>query len=165
MLGLSALSASFSTPSRWLQRVRKVRFLLVAATNRPFRSLIHEGNRLEGALMAADERDLVRRCQRGEAGAFEQFCAYGDLIYRFSYRLCGQAADAEDLTQEVVLAAYEGLGRFAGRSSLRTWLYGIALNQWKHLRGPLHRESVPLEEIDTAVTTSDPALGRMSSSH
>jgi RNA polymerase sigma-70 factor (ECF subfamily) len=112
--------------------------------------------------MATDERDLVRRCQRGEAGAFEQLCAqHGDLIYRFCYRLCGHVADAEDLTQEVIVAAYQGLDRFAGRSSLRTWLYRIALNRWKHFRGSQQWERVPLEEAVAAITTPDPALGKI----
>jgi RNA polymerase sigma-70 factor, ECF subfamily len=112
--------------------------------------------------MALDERDLVRRCQRAEAGAFEQLCAqHAGPLYRFCYRLCGHVADAEDLTQEVVVAAFQGLDRFAGRSSVRTWLCQIALNRWKHLRGRHSLERVPLEVAVTALMDPDPAPGRI----
>ena len=59
---------------------------------------------------------------------------YGDRIYRFCYRLSGSASDAEDLTQDVFLAAYLGAGRFEGRASVQTWLYKIALNCWHQSR-------------------------------
>jgi RNA polymerase sigma-70 factor (TIGR02960 family) len=42
------------------------------------------------------------------------------------YRMLGSVDDADDLLQETLLAAWRGLGAFAGRSSLRTWLYRIA---------------------------------------
>jgi len=59
---------------------------------------------------------------------------YGDRIYRFCYRLSANAAEAEDLAQEVFLAAYLGAGRFEGRASVQTWLYKIALNCWHQSR-------------------------------
>jgi RNA polymerase sigma-70 factor, ECF subfamily len=112
--------------------------------------------------MPIDERELVRRCQRGEAGAFEQLCVqHAASIYRFCYRLCGHVADAEDLTQEVVIAAYQGLDRFAGRSALRTWLYQIALNRWKHLRTSHPLERLTLEEAAASLMTPDPAPGKI----
>lgn len=60
---------------------------------------------------------------------------YAPGVYRFCLRLtAGRTADAEDLTQEVLLAAYQGLPRFAGRSAIRTWLYRIAVFRWRTLR-------------------------------
>lgn len=45
------------------------------------------------------------------------------------YRMVGTLADADDLVQETLLAAWRGLDAFAGRASLRTWLYRIATNR------------------------------------
>ena len=56
------------------------------------------------------------------------YAEHGPRIYRFCLRLCGNVSDAEDLTQDVFLAAFQGRARFEGRSSVQTWLYKIALN-------------------------------------
>src|SRR6201986_3509456 len=51
------------------------------------------------------------------------------------YRILGSAADAEDMLQETMMAAWRGLHRFEGRASLRTWLHAIATNKClNHLR-------------------------------
>lgn len=86
--------------------------------------------------MQSDERERWERFRRGEPGAFDDLYAeYGPRIYRFSLRLCaGSVADAEDLTQEVFVAALRSLHWFEGRSSLSTYLYRIAVYQWRQMR-------------------------------
>jgi RNA polymerase sigma-70 factor, ECF subfamily len=107
--------------------------------------------------MTMDGRDPMRQFPSGTSGSFEALYAeYGDRIYRFCYRLCGHTADAEDLTQEVFLAAYQSLPRFAGRSSVATWLYRIALYRWRRLHGARRPETVPLDE-ELAAVSPDPA--------
>ncbi len=110
--------------------------------------------------MSSEDRELIDRFRRGEPGSFEAlYAGYGTRVYRFCYRLCGQAADAEDLTQEVFLAAFQGLDRFAGRSSLATWLYRVALFRWRRLHGGQQPESVSLDEApEVAATAPDPAF-------
>ena len=61
--------------------------------------------------------------------------AYGDLVgphrptlHAHCYRMLGSLEDADDALQESLLRAWRGLGRFEGRSSVRTWLYRIATN-------------------------------------
>lgn len=88
-----------------------------------------------------------------KASRFEKlYSEYGEQIYRFCFRLSGRAADAEDLTQEVFLAAYQGLDHFAGRSSLATWLYRIALYRWQRLRTQWQPDTATL---DDALTVAD----------
>ena len=80
---------------------------------------------------------------------------HGQRIYRFCLRLCGSVSDAEDLTQEVFLAAFQGQQRFEGRSSTQTWLYKIALNCWRHsCRAP----RLALAAMDEDAAQSGPTL-------
>ncbi|MBU9722190.1 MULTISPECIES: RNA polymerase sigma factor [Bacillaceae] len=53
---------------------------------------------------------------------------YSDAIFRFVLLHTGDSQHAEDITQEVFIRAYKGLGQFEGRSSYKTWLYTIARN-------------------------------------
>ena len=51
---------------------------------------------------------------------------HGDRIYRMGLRVCGNAADAEDLVQETFINAYRGWDAFRGEAKPTTWLYTIA---------------------------------------
>jgi len=92
--------------------------------------------------MSHDERERLERFRRGEPGAFDDLYAeYGRRVYRFCLRLCGGAtADAEDLTQDVFVAAYRNLHRFEGRSTVSTYLYKIAYYRWRQVRSAGVRE-------------------------
>lgn len=80
--------------------------------------------------------DRSDRHEQQQRRRFDRLCdEHGAGVYRFCLRLCdGRAADAEDLAQEALVAAFTGLPRFAGRSSLKTWLYRIVLYQWRRTR-------------------------------
>ncbi len=87
---------------------------------------------------------------RPDTGSFTEFYRqHGDRIYRFCFRLSGSAADAEDLTQEVFLAAFLGRERFGGRASVQTWLYKIAWNCWRNSRRRPSVETAILEDAAT----------------
>lgn len=58
---------------------------------------------------------------------------YGGQLYSLGLRFCGDAHDAEDLVQEVLLSAYRAWDSFEGRSSRRTWLYTIATRACQRL--------------------------------
>jgi RNA polymerase sigma-70 factor (ECF subfamily) len=64
-----------------------------------------------------------------EAAEFERALRLHRVEIRLHcYRMLGSLEDAEDVTQEAMLRVWRGRGRFAGRSSLRTWIYRIATN-------------------------------------
>ena len=76
------------------------------------------------------EAALIERCRRGELGAFEEiYRAHAGKLYGLILRMVGNAADAEDLLQDVFLSAHRKLAGFRGESALGTWLYRLATNQ------------------------------------
>jgi RNA polymerase sigma-70 factor (ECF subfamily) len=90
---------------------------------------------------------LVQRILSGDKAAGEQFVIeHYEAIFRFLRNLTGNKEDAEDLTQQTFLRAWEALPSFRGDSSLSTWLHSIAYREYIHwLRS--RREFVPLDEI------------------
>ncbi|WOP19985.1 RNA polymerase subunit sigma-70 [Raineyella sp. LH-20] len=70
---------------------------------------------------------LLDRARAGDEDAFRDLTApHRRELAAHCYRILGSVPDADDAVQETMLAAWKGLGGFAGRSSLRTWLYTIA---------------------------------------
>jgi RNA polymerase sigma-70 factor (TIGR02960 family) len=74
--------------------------------------------------------DLIVRAREGDEQAFGQLLEpYQHELQVHCYRILGSAQDAEDAMQETLLAAWQALGGFEQRSSLRTWLYRIATSR------------------------------------
>ena len=72
----------------------------------------------------------LSRARAGDEQAFQQLIdPYRRELQVHCYRILGSVQDAEDMLQETMLAAWAGLEKFEGRSSLRTWLYRIATNR------------------------------------
>jgi RNA polymerase sigma-70 factor (TIGR02960 family) len=70
------------------------------------------------------------RAQAGDADAFRDLTEpHRRELQLHCYRILGSLADAEDMLQETLIAAWRGLGQFQGRASLRAWLYRIATNR------------------------------------
>jgi RNA polymerase sigma-70 factor (ECF subfamily) len=62
---------------------------------------------------------------RERPGPSSWLTEHGDYLYRYAYVRLRDRTAAEELVQETLVAALEGLARFEGRSSIRTWLTGI----------------------------------------
>jgi RNA polymerase sigma-70 factor, ECF subfamily len=77
-----------------------------------------------------DWSQIVRRCIDGDSGAWaEMVRTHQKRVYGLCYRFTGNAADAEDLTQDVFLKIYSNLGSFdAARGSLPVWIATMTRN-------------------------------------
>jgi RNA polymerase sigma-70 factor (TIGR02960 family) len=105
------------------------------------------------------ERTLSR-ARAGDEEAFRELIEpYRGELQLHCYRILGSVQDAEDLLQETLLAAWRGLESFAGRSSLRAWLYRIAtnrcLNALRH-KGRRPREVAAIAEPPRPTRRSEP---------
>lgn len=77
-------------------------------------------------------------------------------LFNLLFRLTGDYHAAQDLTQDVWLAAYRDYGNFQGRSQAFTWLYRIAVNRFKRYhRSRRLRSWLGLEEVSEAAASED----------
>lgn len=72
---------------------------------------------------------LVRLARNGDFSAFEKlFERHRTMVFRFCYQMVPIRDDAEDMTQEVFVRAYQNLGRYRDEAKFTTWLLRIATN-------------------------------------
>src|SRR5213594_3220232 len=77
-----------------------------------------------------DERKLVKQAKAGDMGAYDELVKlYQERIYATIYHMTANHEDANDLTQETFIKAFQALKSFKGDSSFFTWVYRIAVNK------------------------------------
>jgi RNA polymerase sigma-70 factor, ECF subfamily len=108
--------------------------------------------------------ELAKRCRDGDGAAFEElYRQHAGRLFNLAWRMAGSTDAAEDLLQEIFLAAHRKLHGFRGESSLGTWLYRLAVNQClDHLRGRHAKMSRATESLDRDDATELAATGRVS---
>jgi len=90
------------------------------------------------------DEELLEAVKRDDPGAFDAFVdRYGRRLMAFGLRMCGHHEDAEDVFQETLLKAYQGLKDLREPKALRTWLYRVAANACRMKR----RKEKPSREI------------------
>lgn len=86
--------------------------------------------------------DLIARVRAGDGDAFRELTEpYRQELLVHCYRMLGSFQDAEDALQDALLGAWQGIDRFEGRASVRTWLYRIVTNRCLNARRSASRRS------------------------
>jgi len=79
--------------------------------------------------IAREDFALVKKVKSGDKNAFcELVEKYKERVYFVAYRMTSNHADADDLSQEAFIKAYQSIGSFREKSSFFTWLYRITIN-------------------------------------
>lgn len=100
-------------------------------------------------LDSAQEREIVLRCQKGDADAMGTLIIqYQHWVYNIAYGILGHHQDAEDIAQDAFLSAWENIGKFQFRSRFSTWLYRIVKNKCLNHIDQYQRRKTDPTEID-----------------
>ena len=109
------------------------------------------------------DRELAEKFQSGDRSAFDVLVRrHQKGVWRVVRRYLKRDADAADVTQQVFVRAFKGLGAFRGAATVRSWLYRIAINcalSW--LRD--HRREEPTEIAEDSLTAMPIAHARIAS--
>lgn len=107
---------------------------------------------------APSEQELIAGLRAGDEGAFASLVdSYHSSFVRLAQHYVPSRAVAEEVAQETWLAVIEGIGRFEGRSSLKTWLFRILVNRAR-TRGERERRTTPLSSLGPAGDEAGPVV-------
>jgi len=99
---------------------------------------------------SSSSEDLLRRIKQNEPGAFEHFAhVFGDRIFAFGMRVCGDREDAQDVAQDTLLQAFRSLKTLKEPRAIRSWLYRVASNAclMKRRKSSGAKRELSLEEL------------------
>ncbi len=115
------------------------------------------------------EADLLARCRRGEAAAWDElfdrhYAAAGRFVFQLGHDFSRE--DVEEICQEVFLSVIRNLDNFRGGSQFQTWLFRIAANKARDYRERLHAAkrgggqttvSLQAEDAETGLSLDPPS--------
>jgi RNA polymerase sigma-70 factor (ECF subfamily) len=115
---------------------------------------------LAGAIgMRAEESAIVAELKAGSEDAYAWLIGeFHQPVYSLVYRMVSDPADAPDTTQEVFLKVFRGMKHFHGESSLKTWIYRIALHEASNRRRWWFRHKSRETSIEPLENTASPSL-------
>ena len=100
---------------------------------------------------ASDDAALIARLRAGDDAAFmELMDRYGGALLRLASLYVDDRGAAEDVVQETWLGVFQGIDRFEGRSSLKTWLFTILTNRAKR-RGTRDSRTTAFSNFASAI--------------
>jgi len=115
--------------------------------------------------MAEEDVALVSAVRAGNQEAFDRLLSrYQASVYNVVYRIVGNPQDAADTVQEVFLKVYRGLDKFQGNSSLKTWIFRIAVHEGCNYKRWWRRHAQRESSLETPLGPGDrsreaPTLG------
>jgi RNA polymerase sigma-70 factor (ECF subfamily) len=106
--------------------------------------------------------DLLARARAGDGDAFRELTEpHRRELQVHCYRMLGSLQDAEDAFQDSLLAAWQGIGSFEGRASLRTWLYRITTNRCLNARRSVSRRPAKAWDVPNVELPEPTRLGEV----
>ena len=118
------------------------------------------GNLASALTLQSEEAALIAELRAGSEEAFAWLIArFHQPIYSLLARTVQDPADAADLTQEVFVKVFRGIGNFHGESTLRTWIYRIALHEASNQRRWWIRHKQQEVAIDEELTDRESGTG------
>lgn len=109
-------------------------------------------------MQPAAEADLLAALRRGDEAAFVTLVnRYQRALLRLALSYVPSQAVAEEVVQETWLGILQGLARFEGRSSLKTWIFRILINRAR-TRGERERRSAPFSDLAPPDNADEPAV-------
>ncbi len=118
---------------------------------------------LAGAIgVHTEETSIIAELKAGSEDAYAWLIAqYHQPIYSLVYRILDDPADAPDTTQEVFLKVFRGINRFHGESSLKTWIYRIAVHEASNRRRWWFRHKIRETSIEPSAENQVEDSGRL----
>src|SRR5947208_15172797 len=99
---------------------------------------------------AQEDQQMVKQAKAGDMGAYDELVKlYQERIYATIYHMTANHEDANDLTQETFIKAFQALKSFKGDSSFFTWVYRIAVNKTiNFLKQRKNKTHMSLNDLD-----------------